>query len=169
MKRVYRLIVAVAAPLVAFPVFAGDSTTLGTHGSWTSYVYKEGANKVCYMTSSPTRSEGKYAKRDPVFINVTHRPASKSFGVVSVIAGYVYKDGDAATLEVGDKAFSLNARGELAWAKGEDDKAIVAAMKAGSDVAVKGQSERGTKTVDHFSLAGFAAALSAIGKACGAR
>lgn len=160
---------AIALLLLTFPALAEEATTLGTHGSWTSYTFKEDKNKVCYIAAAPTKSEGKYAKRDPVFINVTHRPASKSIGVVSVIAGYSYKDGATVALEVGDKKFVLNAHGELAWARGEDDKAIVAAMKIGSNVVVKGRSERGTETVDHFSLAGFPSAMAAIGKACGVR
>ena len=46
------------------------------------------------------------------------------------------------------------------------DRAIVAAMKAGRQMIVRGTSTRGTLTTDTYSLSGFSAALAAIDKAC---
>ncbi|MFO1120388.1 MAG: invasion associated locus B family protein [Rhodospirillales bacterium] len=46
------------------------------------------------------------------------------------------------------------------------DRAIVAAMKAGKAMIVRGTSARGTLTTDTYSLSGFSAALAAIDKAC---
>ncbi|MFO1113388.1 MAG: invasion associated locus B family protein [Rhodospirillales bacterium] len=46
------------------------------------------------------------------------------------------------------------------------DRAIVAAMKAGQKMTVRGTSARGTITTDTYSLSGFSAALAAIDKAC---
>ena len=46
------------------------------------------------------------------------------------------------------------------------DKQLVQAMKAGSELIVKGTSGRGTATTDTYSLGGFTAAMAAIDKAC---
>ena len=51
--------------------------------------------------------------------------------------------------------------------KADDDKALVAALRAGSQMTVKGVSSRGNATTDTYSLKGTSAAHAAIGKACG--
>ena len=43
------------------------------------------------MATQPTKSQGKYSRRDDVFLIVTHRPKDKTFDVVNVVAGYTYK------------------------------------------------------------------------------
>ncbi|MEO5374030.1 MAG: invasion associated locus B family protein [Alphaproteobacteria bacterium] len=155
--------------MMALPAVAQDVTTIGTRGDWTAYSFKEGKGKVCYAASLPARSEGNYAKRGDVFALVTHRPAEKSFGVVSIVAGYSYKPDSPVEMAIGDKMFKLISHGETAWASGSDDKAIVAAMKNGNSMQVRGKSARNTETTDMFSLKGFSAALDTIDKACGTR
>jgi hypothetical protein len=99
---------------------------------------------------------------------VTNRPSDKVKGEVSVASGYVYKDGKDAEAEVDGKKFKLFTRGENAWAyDAGSDKAMVAALKAGRQLIVRGTSSRGTATTDTYSLSGFTAALAAIDKACG--
>lgn len=56
---------------------------------------------------------------------------------------------------------------EAAWLASMDDKSgFVTALKAGSQLQVKGTSGRGTQTTDTYSLAGVTAAMDAIDKAC---
>ena len=99
---------------------------------------------------------------------MTHRPADKVKGEVSVSTGYTYKEGKDAEAEIEGKKFKLFTRGENAWAyDAAEDKAMVAAMKAGKQLIVRGTSSRGTATTDTYSLSGFSAALAAIDKACG--
>jgi hypothetical protein len=43
---------------------------------------------------------------------------------------------------------------------------MIDAMRKGSDVVVKGESGKGTKTTDTFSLKGIAQALDRIGQEC---
>lgn len=169
--RLVTLAIAAMAMVMAAagPALAQDVSTIGSHGSWTAYSFKEGKNKVCYIASTPSKSEGAYAKRGDVFAIVTHRPAEKSFGVVSIVAGYAYKANNPVQMEVGDKAFKLTSHGETAWASGNDDKAIVTAMKGAGSMEVTGKSTRSTETTDTFSLKGFSAALDAINKACGTK
>ena len=57
-------------------------------------------------------------------------------------------------------------KGDTAWVDTGNDKKIVAAMKAGQSLKVKGTSWRGTQTEDTYSLSGISAALAAIDKAC---
>ena len=56
---------------------------------------------------------------------------------------------------------------EAAWLASTDDEAgFVGALKAGSQLVVKGTSGRGTETTDTYSLSGITAAMQAIDAAC---
>ena len=106
--------------------------------------------------------------KKPVDPKYCFGPADKVKGEVSVAAGYIYKDGKEAEAEVDGKKFKLFTRGENAWAYDPgSDKAMVAALKSGKQMTVRGTSSRGTATTDTYSLSGFTAALAAIDKACG--
>ena len=47
---------------------------------------------MCYIGSEPKKSRGKYKKRGGIYVLVTHRPAEKSTHVISIKAGYTYKE-----------------------------------------------------------------------------
>ena len=73
------------------------------------------------------------------------------------------------SVDVDGKKFKLFTKGGNAWATDASaDKALVAAMKAGRRMIIKGTSSRGTLTTDTYSLSGLTAAIKAIDKACGA-
>jgi invasion protein IalB len=150
--------VALAAP---------QQKPLGTFGDWAA-VADGGDKRLCYIGSAPKKAEGKYTTRGDAHVLVTHRPADKVKGEVSVSAGYPYKEGKDAEADIDGKKFKLFTRGENAWAyDAAEDRAMVAAMKAGKQLIVRGTSSRGTATTDTYSLSGFSAALAAIDKACG--
>ena len=71
------------------------------------------------------------------------------------------------TLTVGDETFNLFTDGEWAWSGGpEEDAKIVAALKGGANAVLVGNSSRGTRTEDTFSLMGFTAAVDDAGARC---
>jgi len=180
MKRIprrFRALLPLLAPTIALvfiasivlsgPVRAG---LIKTFGAWSAFDETEGGRKVCYIGSTPTKQRGKYKKRGEAYILVTHRPAEKTRGVVSIKAGYAYKKGSDVQVNVGSQRFMLFTDKDHAWARDAGgDKKLVAAMQAGSQMIVTGSSGRGTKTVDTYSLSGFTAALNAINKACGVK
>lgn len=142
---------------------AAEAVEVGVYGDWRAYT--EGA--TCYLGAEPKKAEGKYKLRDQPYVLVSHRPGDKSLGVVRIIAGYTYKPGSETDVAIGDKSFRLFTDGGDAWARNaRTDRALVAAMKAGKAMTVKGTSSRGTLTTDTYSLTGFTAAYAAIGKAC---
>lgn len=151
---------------------APSPKSLGNFENWVSVELGSGAAKACYMFARPSASEPKGAKRGDIMVVVTHRPAAKRQDEVSFQAGYPFKDGSPVAVEVDGKKFEfftrLDVDQEAAWARdAEADKAIVAAMRAGKTLKVKGTSARNTVTTDTFSLAGFTKAYAEIGKACG--
>jgi invasion protein IalB len=147
--------------------FAEEPKLLSTHGDWAAYSFNENGGTVCYMASQPKKSEGAYKKRDQIFALITHRPAENTKNVFSFIAGYTYKTGADVTLTIDGKNYALFTSKDMAWAKdAETDNKITEALRKGSKMVIKGQSARGTKTVDNFSLKGTGGAYDAIGQAC---
>jgi hypothetical protein len=158
---------APAAPAQAAPSPPGQPQRLGAAQSWTAYSAREKAGQICYIVGEPSKTEPTNIKRDPVHLLVTHNTADKTTGVVSFIAGYGFKDGSAADLDVGGKKFSLFTKDDTAWARdAATDKAIVEAMLKAKQAVIKGSSARGTATTDTYTLAGFGQVLGEIDKAC---
>ncbi|AJD54122.1 invasion protein IalB [Thalassospira sp. MBR-102] len=143
---------------------------IDVYGKWEAYSYSEKGKKVCYIGSQPTSAKGDYTQRGKIYVMVTHRPALKLFNEVSFITGYTYEKDSDVDLRIDSKSFKLFTYEDSAWAvNGEEDRKLVSAMKSGSTMVVVGNSSRGTKTTDTYSLSGFTAAYNAISKACDAK
>ncbi len=142
-------------------------TQIGSHRAWDAYTYTENGEKICYMVSKPTRSRPAKARRGDIYFMVTHRPAESVRDEVSIYIGYPYKQDAPADVRIGGQSYLLVTEGENAWAKdAKADARLVKMMIRGSVMEVRGQSARGTKTTDRFSLLGFTAAHRLIDKAC---
>lgn len=160
--------IAMLAMLAAVPARAEGEVSLGKFESWEAFTYDTPESKVCYVFGAPAKSQtSRKAKRSDIYFMVTHWPGKKVRGQPSTMIGYQFKEGVDVTLAVGEKTFILYAVGELAWTdKAETERAIIAAMKGGKAMTIKGVSQRGTETADTYSLSGFTAALGAIDSAC---
>lgn len=142
---------------------------IGEYDDWTAYTYKEKNKNVCYMASTPKRDEGKYTKRGDIYVVITHRPGENSFDVFNIVAGYNYKKDSKVSIKIGKEVFNnFFTDQDKAWTLNDaDDKALVKAMMRGERMIVEGQSSRGTKTKDTYSLKGFTRAYKAISAKCG--
>ena len=157
------------APVRAAAPAAAEPHLIGTFKDWSAFTYTEKGAKVCYMASRPRKTD-KFKGRGDVYLLVTHRPAEKSFNVVSYIAGYAFKPGSDVTVDIGKDSFHLFTDGDTAWARdAATDKAIVDAIAKGSSLVAKGTNKTGAGVTDSFGLDGSSAAFDAINKACGAK
>jgi len=154
--------------LLAFSADAAAPQLIGEYDDWSAYVYKEGKSNVCYMASTPQKSEGKYTKRGDVYLVITHRPADKSFDVVNFVAGYAYKNDAKVVVKIGKETISdFFVEGDKAWTMNAGvDKKLVEAMKKGERLIIDGTSTKGTATKDVYSLKGFSSAYRAISAKC---
>ncbi|MGH6717675.1 MAG: invasion associated locus B family protein [Alphaproteobacteria bacterium] len=141
---------------------------VGGSGDWIAYRYEESGTSTCYLASQPKEAKGDYTERAEIWALVTHRAPGDGAAVVSIIAGYNYKEGSAVRVKIGDATFELFTRGDTAWTNTvEDDARLVEAMKKGRTMVVDGVSWRGTETTDTYSLAGFTKSYGEVRKACG--
>jgi hypothetical protein len=137
---------------------------------WDAFTYQEDGKPVCFVSSSPLKSTPGNVQRGDIYILVTHRPDSKTLDEVSVYTGYSFEDSSIATIDIDGRKFELFTKDDTAWAYDADaDKKLVRAMVRGSKMSILGTSQRGTDTVDNYSLSGFTAARNAINKACKVR
>jgi hypothetical protein len=169
MKKTF-LCLSAALVLGAFPLTANASEPklINNFGEWAAYSFEENGGKVCYMAAKPGKALGNYSKRGDIVAIITHRPAESTNNVFSYMAGYGYKKGSDVILEIDGKKFTLFTQNDMAWAADASaDSSIAAAIQKGSKMTVKGESARGTKTTDSFSLSGSTKAYEAISKECG--
>lgn len=169
MIRVRTLLTFVCAAMfwACAPALAQELTELGGHGKWTALSFKDGKNTVCYMASAPVKQSGKYSKRGDPYALITNRPATKSAGEVSFVAGYSFKKDAPVKVTVGDRSFELFTTDDRAWSPDQGtDGNLVKAMIRGNRMRVQGISSRGTKTTDTYSLSGFTATKKLIDRAC---
>lgn len=169
MQRAFLLTLLALSTLFSAPLLnaAEAPKLLGSFNTWDAFSYREKGSKVCYIVSSPQDSEPKNVRRGDIYAMVTHRPADKVVGEVSVVPGYPYKEGSEVGVAIGADKYALFTAGENAWTREvKDDKALVRAMIRGVTMIVRGTSSRGTLTIDTYSLRGFTAAHEAIGVAC---
>jgi len=140
---------------------------------WSIFEASQDGGKVCWIASTPTKSValrgGKQVQvnRGDIYLMVAVRPADGVKNEVSFISGYPLKKGSEVEAKVGDDSFEMFTSGENAWPPSpEEDDRFVAAFKRGIDARVEGVSQRGTTTVDTFSLIGFTDALEAATERC---
>jgi len=158
--------------LAALPAFAQNTGTqqLVSEQGWTALAYSEKDGKVCYLVGTPEKSEPAGLSRGRIDLYVTQRPGEKALNVVHFDAGYPYKPGSSADLDIDGRKFTLFTDKDSAWsADSATDKAITEALAKGKHATLKGSSARGTATTDTYALAGFDTALAAIDKACGVK
>lgn len=138
---------------------------VGTYGEWSVFTLKRGGNTICYVASAPVKNTGNFSRRSDPYFLVTHRSAAVD--EASTSSGYPYKNKSTVTVNVDGKTWKFFTEGELAWAKDTDaDRAVVAAMKKGSRMTVKGTSTKGTYSLDTYSLKGITAAYNKMKSLC---
>ncbi len=168
-KYVIPALVLAMVPLLLSPpvVQAAEAKRIGKFGEWDAYTRGSGSGQFCYMVSKP-KTASLQSRRGEIFFLVWHRPEQEGFDVVQIDIGYPLKEGSEVEVRIGGDAWLLFTEGENAWTYNQtDEKTLVAAIRKGSHMTVKGMSSRNNPTTDKYSLKGTSSAHAAINKACG--
>lgn len=144
------------------------TVSLGTFNDWNAWQGTDANGMICYISSAPKSSQPTGVNRDPVHFLVIYRKALGIKNEVQTLIGYPFNTKSAnASATVDGKTYPMVTEGSAAWlASAGDEPGFVEAMKKGSNLVVKGTSQRGTQTTDNYSLSGVTAAIAAIDKAC---
>ena len=160
---------ATATPAATKPVEDKEPRLLGQYGEWGAYTASPNGKKLCFALAKPGSSQTTPSNRprDPAYFFVSSRPADKVKDEISLIIGYPLKPNSEVVAAIGSTTFPFHTQEDGAWVKNPPDEAkMVEAMRKGADIVIKGESSRGTKTTDTFSLKGISQALDKIAQEC---
>ena len=146
---------------------AEEIKKIGKYKDWQAMVVIEGSEKVCFAQSSPILQSPKSTKRDAKLF-IAFRPTEKITDEVSVTAGYEFNNNNSVTATSGKNKFKFDIKEQgFAWiADTKIEFRIINKMKKGSRIMITGYNQKGSQTIDHYSLLGFTKAYNATKKAC---
>ena len=172
--KIARLAAAAAALiLVASSAYGQAINTVARHQAWEVFTSDTTAGKQCWVASIPTAAtiDPPDRVRDQAIFMVMVIRSQNGHQQPSVDVGYPL--GANVTVNIdGGEAFTMviypDANDpEKAWLQTDaEDDLLVAAMRRGQQMVVRGRSARGASTTDTFSLLGISAALDRAIQEC---
>jgi len=161
---------ALIVAMLPFGAMAQESSNrVAVTSDWN--VFAEENPKECWGVTVPKETvntrDGQpvSVRRGDILLFVTYRPGAP--GEISFTGGYPFAEGSTVSVDVDGKGFELFTDGEWAWpASPDQDAALLAAMKAGTQATLTARSGKGTQTKDTFSLRGFTAAMTEAETRC---
>lgn len=157
----------VAALLVAPAALAQEASSLGTFKFWTAWKSSDANGVICYASSQPQDAQPTNVNRDPIHFLIIHRKGLGTRNEVQTLVGYPLQVGSSPSVVVDGRSYAMVVEKSAAWlASAGDENGFVDQMKRGTEMVVRGVSQRGTNTTDTYSLSGVTAAMNEIDKAC---
>ena len=118
----------------------------------------------CYIGSAPIETDLPESKKRGVTYILVYRINKSKEAVVQIAAGYPYKKDQNVGVTIDNAQFDFYSDDDAAWFN--DDSKVIFAMKKGIKLTVKGESTRGTKTTDIYTLKGFTLAYNQLFNDC---
>jgi len=134
---------------------------------WETYVVKNESSKICFAQSMPILQAPKTNSREARLF-VTFRPNEKISDEISITSGYEYNKKNSIIARSGKYKYKFDiAQENFAWmADNKKEKKMIRTMKKGSRIMVTGYNQKGSQTIDHYSLLGFTKAYNSAKKSC---
>ena len=165
-KKVFFLSIIISILSVSKTV-AEDLKKVGKFKDWEVMVMSEVSGKVCFAQSAPVLQAPKKNKRDARLF-IAFRPGEKISNEISATAGYEFNKKNSVTATSGKNKFKFDIKQQgFAWmTNNKNENKMIKVMKKGSRIMVTGYNEKGSQTIDHYSLLGFTKAYNAAKKSC---
>ena len=140
---------------------AEDLKKVGKYKDWEVMVMTEVSGKVCFAQSIPVLQAPKKDKRDARLF-VTFRPGEKISNEISATAGYEFNENNTVLATSGNNKFKFDIKQQgFAWmTSNKKEKIMVKVMKKGSRIMLSGYNEKGSQTIDNYSILGFTKAYN---------
>ena len=148
-------------------VGAEEVKKMGTHKDWETYVINNEQGKVCFTQSKPVLQAPKRNPREARLF-ITFRPGEKIINEISITAGYEFNTKNSITATSGKNKYKFDIAQEgFAWITDNKlESKMVKTMKKGSRIMITGYNQKGSQTIDHYSLLGFTKAYNATKANC---
>ena len=146
---------------------ANEVKKIGKYKDWESMIVMEDTGKVCFAQSSPILQSPKSNNKRDAKLFISFRPTDKIIDEVSVTAGYEFNS-NTVTAQSGKNKFKFDIKEQgFAWiADNKIEFRMIKRMKKGSRIMITGYNQKGSQTIDHYSLLGFTKAYNSSKKAC---
>ena len=140
---------------------------IGKFKDWETMTLNEAGEKVCFAQTKPILQAPKSNKREAKLF-VTFRPTEKITDEISVTPGYEFNNKNSVTAVSGKYKFKFDIKQSgFAWiADNKIEVKMVRQMKRGSRIMITGYNQKGSQTIDHYSLLGFTKAYNLAKKSC---
>ena len=132
---------------------------------WSVFKTERGDKVVCYIASTPIKSEGNFDKRGEPFFLVTN--IDNDADEISSSSGFIYSKTSNVELTFGIKKYYLFPYKTVAWANDKNDDAdIIKEMQGNAEMIVTGIARDGKIAVDTYSLIGFVHSYKKLKEIC---
>ena len=140
---------------------------IGKFKDWETMTLNEAGEKVCFAQTKPILQAPKSNKREAKLF-VTFRPNEKITDEISVTPGYDFNKNNSVTAVSGKYKFKFDIKQSgFAWiADNKIEVKMVRQMKRGSRIMITGYNQKGSQTIDHYSLLGFTKAYDTAKTSC---
>ena len=140
---------------------------IGKFKDWEAMTLNEAGEKICFAQTKPVLQAPKSNKREAKLF-VTFRPNEKITDEISVTPGYEFNKNNSVTAVSGKYKFKFDIKQSgFAWiADNKIEVKMVRQMKRGSRIMITGYNQKGSQTIDHYSLLGFTKAYEAAKTTC---
>ena len=167
MSIVKVIILALFTLLAITNVSAEEVKKVLKNKDWEAYVVKNETSKICFAQSIPILQAPKSNIREARLF-VTFRPNEKISDEISITSGYEYNKKNSVMAKSGKYKYKFDISQEnFAWiADNKKEKKMIKTMKRGSRIMVTGYNQKGSQTIDHYSLLGFTKAYNSAKKSC---
>ena len=167
MSIIKKFIFIVFLTTFANQVNAEEVKKMGTHKDWETYVVESDTGKVCFAQSKPILQSPKKNLREARLF-ISFRPTENIANEISITSGYDYNNKNSITAKSGKHKYKFDiAQENFAWmASNKLEKKMIKIMQTGSRIMVTGYNQKGSQTIDHYSLLGFTKAYKATKANC---
>ena len=146
---------------------AEEVKKIGKFKDWEVIVIVNDTETFCFAQSVPVLQSPKKNPREARLF-VTFRPKDKIKDEISATAGYDFNKKNSITAKSGKYKYNFDISQEnFAWiADNKIEKKMIKTMKKGSRIMITGYNQKGSQTIDHYSLLGFTKAYNTAKKSC---
>ena len=169
MPKIKKILLILPAIFIVFysSVTANEVKKIGKYKDWESMVVMEDTGKVCFAQTSPILQSPKSNNKRDAKLFISFRPSDKIIDEVSVTAGYEFNS-NTVSAQSGKNKFKFDIKEQgFAWiADTKIEFRMIKRKKKGSRIMITGYNQKGSQTIDHYSLLGFTKAYNSAKKNC---
>ena len=167
MSIIKNFIIIILVSLFAVSANSQEVKKVGKFKDWETMVITEQTGKVCFAQSAPVLQAPKSNLREARMF-VSFRPGEKVSNEISITGGYKFNNKNSITATSGKSKYKFDiAQERFAWiADNKLENKMIKTMKKGSRIMITGYNQKGSQTIDHYSLLGFTKAYNAAKTSC---